>query len=77
MGMELTDITENPFAHTVSFSFALSVRDPEEDQNAIEGVPFRMNDAPLFNLQGQRMPAGQIPQGLYIQDRKKVLVPGR
>ncbi len=77
MGMELTDITEDSFNHTVSFAFARSVREPEDDPNSIAGIPFRKNDAPLYNLQGQHMPAGQIPQGLYIRDRRKVLIPGK
>lgn len=43
----------------------------------IDGVPAVINDdpeTPIYNLNGQRVPAGNLPKGIYIKNHKKFIV---
>lgn len=43
----------------------------------IDGVPFVINDdpeVPIYNMNGQRMPAGDLPKGIYIKKNKKFII---
>lgn len=43
----------------------------------IDGVPAVINDdpeEPVFNVKGQRMPAGSLPKGVYVKNGKKFVV---
>ena len=43
----------------------------------IDGVPAVINDdpeAPIYNMSGQRMPADNLPKGIYIKGGKKYIV---
>lgn len=49
----------------------------QENVTYIDGVPAVINDdpeAPIYNMSGQRMPAGNLPKGIYIKSGKKYIV---
>lgn len=61
----------NRFATTFNFI------DASQNVTYIDGVPAVINDdpeAPIYNMSGQRMPAGNLPKGIYIKGGKKYIV---
>ena len=61
----------NRFATTFNFI------DASQNVTYIDGVPAVINDdpeAPIYNMSGQRMPADNLPKGIYIKGGKKYIV---
>ena len=48
----------------------------EFDPTGIASVTINDSDAPVYNIRGERMtlPAGSLPQGVYIRNGKKVII---
>lgn len=64
----ITDIQENQFDGTISFTFCGGVLD------AIPSVPqYDSPGAPWFNLDGTRVSGGEAPSGIYINKGKKYI----
>lgn len=58
----------------LSYDPATEEKGDDGSTTAIRRVVSSQSASPIYNLQGQRMPQGQLPKGIYIQHNHKISI---